>query len=67
VHTSVDLDEQKYRRVFSMGIDYYLHLYAEFTIFKMTDLKRAYLKKIAQARRVYRQDQTMYGMRGDMS
>ena len=66
-NTSVDIDEQSYRGTLSMGIDYYLSLYREYTVAAPAELEARYEKKLRQSRRIYRATQDVYGLRGDMS
>lgn len=67
IDTSVSIDEQSYRGTISLGLDYYLSLYSEYTVKEPEELYRAYQRKLASSRRIYRQGQSVYGPRGDMS
>jgi hypothetical protein len=67
IHTSIDIDEQSFRGTISMGLDFYLSLYREYTVEQPEILERRYQRKLKQARRIYRATQDVYGKRGDMS
>ena len=67
VTDSVDLDSQAYEGTISLGIDYYLSMYAEYRVESRSELKEAYQRKLATARRTFLSTEDVYGPRGDMS
>jgi len=67
VEAQIDLDQQLYQSLLSLGVDFYMQDLAQYTVQGLEGIEARYNRKMDTIRRRYRASQTPRGVRGDMS